>query len=351
MIYFDVTKSGGAKHRSGLTRVSARIREELGPRATPVIWRGGWNTASTQAPLPLKETDWLITPELFSEEERPGFWAFIHSPGCRLAAIFHDAIPLKFPHITWPQSVARHPEYMKMLAAFDRVFAVSEASRTELLSFWKWQGTEVRANVETLQLGADFLTRPEEKHDRSGEPDGVPLLLSVGIIEPRKNQALLADVAEVLAREGVSFELDIVGRVNPHFGAPIEGRLRQLASRYPSIRFHTTADDGQVAQFWKKARASVFPTLTEGCGLPLLESLWMGVPCICSDLPVLRENGEGGGCEFIPTDDRVAWTAALRRVLTDDAYVAQLRRAAAARVVPTWRQTAERICARLEQIQ
>lgn len=347
MIYFDVTKSAGARHRSGLTRVSARIREELGARTTAVIWRGGWLESATQAPVRVKESDWLVTPELFSEEERPGFWAFLRSPGCRLAAIFHDAIPLKFPHITWPQSVVRHPEYMKMLAGFDRVFAVSEASRTELLGFWKWQGAEVRAEVERLQLGADFLPTAGAKPERMAEPEGVPLLLSIGIIEPRKNQALLADVAEVLAREGVSFELDIVGRVNPHFGAPIEGRLRQLASRYPSIRFHTTADDDQVAKFWQTARASVFPTLMEGCGLPLLESLGRGVPCLCSDLPVLRENGEGGGCEFVSVDDRVAWTAALHRVLTDDAYAAQLRRAAAARVVPTWRQTADQLCARL----
>jgi len=349
MIYFDVTKSGGALHRSGLTRVSARIREELGPRATAVIWNAGWREAAHGSAISFTPTDWLLTPELFSEEERPGFWAFLQAPGCRVAAIFHDAIPLKFPHITWPQSVARHPEYMKMLARFDRVFAVSEASRSELIGFWKWQGGAVRAEVETLQLGADFLGGKKEEAPRAVEASDVPLLLSIGIIEPRKNQTLLADVAEVLIREGVSFELDLVGRVNPHFGRPIEGRLRQLASRYPCIRFHTTADDALVAQLWGRARASVFPTLTEGCGLPLLESLGMGVPCLCSDLPVLRENGEGGGCEFVAPDDRVAWTAALRRILTDDAYAAQLRSAAAARVVPTWRQTAERLHARLAQ--
>ena len=35
MIYFDVTKASGAAHRSGLTRVSARLLEELGTAATP----------------------------------------------------------------------------------------------------------------------------------------------------------------------------------------------------------------------------------------------------------------------------------------------------------------------------
>jgi glycosyltransferase involved in cell wall biosynthesis len=348
MIYFDVTKSSGARHRSGLTRVSARIREELGARAVAVVWRGGWRDAASDVLVHPGQTDWVLTPELFSEAERPGFWEFLNQRGCRSAAIFHDAIPLKFPQTTWPQSVARHPEYMKMLSRFERVFAVSGASRRELVEFWRWQGAEVRAEVDTLALGADFLRGAVDPSPReAGSPDTVPLLLSVGIIEPRKNQMLLADVAEALVREGVSFQLEIVGRVNPRFGIPIEGRLRRLAGRHPCIRLNTTADDALVARLWRRARASVFPTLSEGCGLPLIESLWMGVPCVCSDLPVLRENGGAGGCEFIATDDRVAWTAGLRRVLTDDNYADQLRQAAIARVVPTWRQAADQLCSRL----
>src|SRR4051812_48690197 len=40
MIYYDTTKMGAAKHRSGLTRVSGRLREELGGTVTPVVWDG-----------------------------------------------------------------------------------------------------------------------------------------------------------------------------------------------------------------------------------------------------------------------------------------------------------------------
>jgi glycosyltransferase involved in cell wall biosynthesis len=70
--------------------------------------------------------------------------------------------------------------------------------------------------------------------------------------------------------------------------------------------------------------------------LPLLESLWQGVPCVCSALPVLRENADGGGCLTVAGNDRAAWTDALRRVLTDDALHARLAREARARPLPTW---------------
>src|SRR4051812_36031940 len=207
MIFFDVTKAGSAGHRSGLMRVSARLADGLKDVAKEVRW-GDWDRKGVRA------DDWFLTGELFSEEERPGLTAFLEQPPCRLAAIFHDAIPLKHPHITWPQSVARHPEYMKMLASFDRVFAVSEASRRELTAFWKWQGVAVRATVETLTLGADF-TADSQRTDaaQSGSPlppGATPSVLSVGIIEPRKNQEFLLEVCEALWNERLTFDLHLV---------------------------------------------------------------------------------------------------------------------------------------------
>jgi glycosyltransferase involved in cell wall biosynthesis len=325
MIWFDQTKAAQAGHRSGLTRVSTRLREELGAAATGVAW-GSWNRAA-------KAGDWFLTAELFCEAERPEFWAFLRQPPCRLAAIFHDAIPLKHPAITWPQSVSRHPEYMKMLASFDRVFAVSEASRDELEGFWRWQGIRAKASVEVIALGADAGAAP-----RRAVPvvPVRPALLCVGIIEPRKNQAFLLEVCESLWLDGLEFDLHLVGRVNPRFGRPIEAQIRRQARRRRGLHFHGTAEDARVAELYAGASALAFPTRAEGCGLPLLEALWLGVPCVCSDLPVLRENAAGGGCRAVPLGDVAAWRVALRELLFDSALRAGLAREACDRSLPTW---------------
>jgi glycosyltransferase involved in cell wall biosynthesis len=326
MIFFDVTKAGGAAHRSGLTRVSARLAAGLGTAAMPVSWPA-WDRG-------VGPGDWFLTAELFSEEERPGWTEFIRSRRCRTAAIFHDAIPLKFPRITWPQSVARHPGYLKLLAAFDRVWAVSAASRDELIGFWKWQGLARTPPVEVLALGSDFAGTPRVT-EKAGSATP-PYILSVGILEPRKNQMLLLDVGEQLWNEGLDFGLHLVGRINPHFGRPIVARVKALRKKFPRLHYHEAASDAEVTRLYGPARASAFPTLAEGCGLPVLESLWQGVPCACSDLPVLRENAEGGGCLTVKTDDRGAWKDALRRLLTDDALHARLAAEAVARPLPTW---------------
>lgn len=333
MIYFDITKAGASGHRSGLLRVSARLGDELRGAVTEVRWAdGGWRDAKTSVAVAPGAADWLLTGELFSEEERPGLTAFLAARPCRLAGIFHDAIPLKFPQITWPQSVARHPGYMKLLTGFDRIWAVSEASRNELEGYWRWLGIAAVPQVDVLALGADFNGQPRRLATGSGSRS----LLCVGILEPRKNQTFLLEVCAELWREGLAFDLHLVGRVNPRFGRPVEAQVKALAREHGGLHHHAAADDATLARLLAEARATVFPTRAEGCGLPLLESLWQGVPCVCSDLPVLRENADGGGCVAVPVGDRAAWKAALCRILADDAAQARLAQEAATRVLPTW---------------
>ena len=343
MIYYDTTKMGAAKHRSGLTRLTSRIMEEMGSTITQVAWNGALRNFATRgkaAAVRFTPADWLLTVEQFSEAERPGFRAFLANPPCRLAAMFHDAIPVRWPHITWPQSVQRHPEYMKLLACFDRTWAISESTRRDFTEFWRWQGVAPKSRPAVIELGADFDGSNRVQRDPV-IPSEMPVLLCVGIVEPRKNQAFLLDVAEALWGTGLDFVLHVVGRVNPHFGKPIATRMTALQQREPRFKFHANAGDRELGRLYARARAVAFPTIAEGCGLPLLEALWRGVPCVCSDLPVLRENADGGGCLVAKVNDAADWSAKLRTVLTDAAECRRLQQEAMVRPLPRWTTTAQ----------
>jgi glycosyltransferase involved in cell wall biosynthesis len=345
MIFFDTTKTGHATHRSGLNRVSTRLRAALANAATACVWDERSRAVLSLAGTPPSPADWFVTSELFSEAERPGFSAWLDTRPVRCAAIYHDAIPLRFPRITWPQSVARQPAYLKMLARFDRVWAVSRASRDELLGFWRWQGVAQPPPVDVLTLGADFNGAPRVA---ARDLPPVPRLLCVGILEPRKNQRLLLEACAELWAGGLEFELDLVGRVNPHFGAPVVARIRELVRAHGHrLHWHERADDAQLAELFRTARATAFPTIAEGCGLPLLESLWMGVPCLHSDLPVLHENAAGGGCRSVATNDVAAWREAVREIVTSNALAARLTAEAVRRPLPTWQEAAATLGAAL----
>jgi glycosyltransferase involved in cell wall biosynthesis len=312
--------------------VSRRLLEELGDSARPAKWP----LVATQP----SKGDWILSPELFSEHERPGFTEFLGSSPCRLAAVFHDAIPLKHADITWPKSVERHPGYMKLLSRFDRIWAVSSASREELTGFWKWQGVRSAPQVDVLHLGADWSGVARA----SGAPPvpAVPLrIVCIGILEPRKNQTLLLDAFEVLRLEGVEAELHLVGRVNPHFGAPIERRVAQMSERWSGLHHHAEMGDAELAALVRSARATAFPSIAEGCGLPLLESLWMGVPCICSDIAPVLENAAGGGCHVVRGNSVAGWADGLRRIISSESYREQLAMEAMSRSLPTWASAAQ----------
>jgi glycosyltransferase involved in cell wall biosynthesis len=224
---------------------------------------------------------------------------------------------------------------MKMLSRFDRVWAVSSASRDELIGFWRWQGVSKPPPVDVLAMGADWagIGRPKEAQ---AAPPGPPRIVSVGILEPRKNQGTILDACETLRREGLDFELHLVGRVNPLFGKPLARRVREMGAVWPGLRHHAHMDDAALAELIRSARFTAFASIAEGCGLPLLESLWMGVPCVCSAIAPLLENAKGGGCLVIAGGGPVAWTDGLRRALTDDVLRARLAGEAASRSLPTW---------------
>jgi glycosyltransferase involved in cell wall biosynthesis len=351
-IFFDTTKAGRAGHHSGIQRVSSRVRRELAEMrpggVVPVRWpaRGGsWQRPDGQPWRPAAG-DWLFTPEVFAPSERAGFDDWLASPGCRTAAVFHDAIPLRFPQITWTRSVARHPAYLKMLARFDRVVAVSEASREDLVGFWRWAQPPRQPTVAVVPWGADGVLRARVRN--RDLPPAPPQILTVGILEPRKNQTLLLDAAEMLWRSGLDFELHFVGRENPEFGRPIVQRIRDVVAKESRLCWHGPLNDQGVAELLARCRLAAFPSLAEGNGLPVLEALWAGVPCVCSGIPPLMEHASGGGCVALPPNDAARWAEELRSLLTDDVRLAELTRAALNRPLPTWRDAATAVQATLD---
>lgn len=74
----------------------------------------------------------------------------------------------------------------------------------------------------------------------------------------------------------------------------------------PYLLEYNNLSDGQVSRLLEASRALVFPSLTEGYGLPVAEALSMKVPVICSDIPVLREVG-GQVPDYIDPLNGTAW--------------------------------------------
>lgn len=347
-LLFDTTKASKQKHKSGVLRVcrclSRELRELLGERFVEVEW-----SERRQSLVPLvgakdfavQQDDVFLTAELFCEFERPGVEAFLSSGACRNYAVFHDAIPLRHPEFTWPHSVQRHPSYMKMLSLFDGVFGVSQHSSLVLEEYWEWLEYEYSPSVKSIQLGADGLFEEPALPSKGGASRLQVLML--GIIEKRKGQDIAMDAAARLWDEGLEFDLHVVGRANPYFGKEIERRIRKMEKDGRPVVLHGHIDDAALMDLFDRMDLMLFPSRAEGCGLPVLESLWRGLPVLSAKLRSVRESSRFGGCRFFKPGDAEDLALQLRRLVENVNLLEELRASINTPLLPRWRETARAI--------
>ncbi len=87
------------------------------------------------------------------------------------------------------------------------------------------------------------------------------------------------------------------------FAERIEKLVKEKnASRY--VRFFGYVSDFELTSLYQKAEVFVYPTLSEGFGLPGLDAMLLGLPMVCSDIPVLHEVYADAAIYFDPKDEK-----------------------------------------------
>lgn len=309
-------------------------------------WRGRWRRVhggSTAIPPPATA---VLVPEIFSAAVATALPRL--APSAPRVAVFHDAIALKLPELSPPGTVARFPGYLQELRLFDGIAAVSADSRDALLDYWRWLEIPRPPPVVALPLGTDPAPPlPASPPPAAHEP---PHVLCVGSLEGRKNHLALLEAAETLWRQGHRFELELVGLAHPRTGAAALARLRALRAQGHSIRYHGAVDEATLETAYARCRFTVYPSLLEGFGLPVIESLRRGRPCICSRHGALGESIHGGGCLGLDDVTAPALAAAMSRLLRDPALHARLTAEASARTFRSWSDYAAELAGFIDSI-
>jgi phosphatidylinositol alpha-mannosyltransferase len=170
----------------------------------------------------------------------------------------------------------------------------------------------------------------EPSRYRSAEPiatyrDGVPNILFVGRMEPRKGLIHLLRAFRKLQLDGVSARLIVVGN-GP---GDREARRYVLTRHLENVEFLGRVSEEKKRQLFKTADVFVSPaTGRESFGIVLLEAMSAGAPIICSDIhgyrAVVRRDRDG---LLVPPGDAEALSDAILRVIGDPHLRAQLSRA------------------------
>jgi glycosyltransferase involved in cell wall biosynthesis len=258
-----------------------------------------------------------------------------HRP--RLSSLFYDLIPWLFPEAYLSEGPVARDYYrvIPVLSRLDRVFTISESVRRDLIAIanvspsravtiyggldesrWLAQGT--RAG-EHPRAGERMWMRNDQ-----GEPLAIPLpyWLYVGGDDFRKNLPRLIEAFASLKRAGrLAAPLVVACSIEHRRRDDLLGRARVLGLQ-PGIDvlFTGFVSDQTLGELFSNCFASIFPSLYEGLGLPVLESYSFGKPVLASDTSSFRELVPGA-CRFDPYD--VASIADAIRRFHDDPSVAE----------------------------
>lgn len=188
---------------------------------------------------------------------------------------------------------------MRSIASADIIVTVSRTMKDEILSICP------DAEVAVLYNGLDptpFRTLEESELDGFRRKYRLPqeFLLSVGHFEPRKNYDRLVDAVALLRDRGHCLPLVLIGNDNGERSA-LAAQVAKLGLT-GSVIMLSGLSDHEVRCAYRLCSLFVFPSLYEGFGIPVLESMAARRPMVVSNLPVFRELTEDRYLSFAPED-------------------------------------------------
>ena len=248
----------------------------------------------------------------------PAVYSWFPAPvGLPVVLTIHDAIAEHFPALVFPGRLNRFFWWAKMRLAnaqATRILTVSKAAKAEIVEHLRFSAEKIDVTTE----GPNAIFKPIEDRDKQTRlrqeicqrydmPKDGRYFVYVGGFAPHKNLLRLVDALEQLKKtvDDTNAHLILVGDYEGHGfhsnHVELQDRIEASPILSQSVRFTGFISDSELAGIYATALAMVFPSLSEGFGLPAVESMAAGTPVLASNRASLPEVVGDAGLLFDPT--------------------------------------------------
>ena len=260
------------------------------------------------------------------------------------AAVVHDLsqyhVPAKYDCMRMLYIKWLLPHYVRGAQA---VVAISKATANDLRRHWDIPEAKTHVIYNGLSLGQETAQPIQPWLKEHGVTR--PYILYLSRLEhPGKNHVRLIQAFNALPPELASrFDLLLPGA--PWNGAEEIYQAVKASPYADHIHCPGFVPSELLPSLFRAAFCYIFPSISEGFGLPLIEAMHYGVPCACSKTTALGELGAGAALLFDPEQSGEI-TQALTELLTSPERREELRQAGLQRARQfTWENAAREFCA------
>lgn len=262
--------------------------------------------------------------------------------------LIYDLIPTLFPQWMLPgySDVVTLWAQQQMENA-DVILTISNFQKGEISKYMEAERISPRP-IDVIHLGDNpDLTASIAAGGSLPLPRYIPdrkFVICVSSLDVRKNQGLLYQVWRRLAEElGPDCPQLLLIGTSQLYVSDLLYQMRADRSVNKLIIHMDDVVDEELAWYYRNCEFTVYPSVYEGWGLPVSESLSLGKYCIAGNRTSLPEAG-GDLVDYFDPLDFIGCHKLIHRAITDPGYVKQREQQVRANYVPyTWAETAAHI--------
>ncbi len=283
--------------------------------------------------------DVLISGGLdWDQKDLPYLYQLKMAHGMKVILFCYDLIPVLFPHLCVGEVAGIFARYFVDVAwCADHVMCISKSSQRDLLKLLQDTGAPEPA-TSIIHLGSNLpKTKTTSKIEELVQGR---FLLFVSTIERRKNHEVIYRAMAHLADQGRKDlpKVVFVGMV----GWGVRDFLNDVQIDWRTknrFQILSHVSDEHLSLLYRHSLFTLYPSLYEGWGLPLAESLAHGKFCLASNTSSLPEVG-GPLVEYIDPWDSRMWAERIAFYLDHPEVLAQREAAVKEHYVPfNWADT------------